>query len=379
MNVVCDSKGCTGCGVCVSVCPHHALTYSKDQDGFYVPKLDAAACVDCARCVKVCPLHFHRENTGRETAYYYGAHTDAETRSFSTSGGAFKALADGILAEGGLVIGARYSDDWRRVEAAATDECGLKPLQRTKYCQCRSVDIFDTVEAALKSNRRVMTVSTPCVAAALRNRFGDAELLLIVDFMCGGVTPEKMLSDYTQALEQRYRSRIAAMNMRDKSKSWEQPTMRVDFENGKTYLSDYRYDPYLFYYYSPYFKNEPCLDCAFIAHADADITLGDFWGFRKEKIENDGRGMSLVCAHTEKGRHYVDRISAEMKLHPLTYEAVSYAFREKSFSAQKRALRLTYLEELRSTPFVKLAKRHEFRGGAFGATIRKTFRKLRKS
>ena len=167
--------------------------------------------------------------------------------------------------------------------------------------------------------------------------------------------------------------------MRDKSKSWEQPCMRVAFENGATYLKGHRFDPYLYYYYSPYLKNKPCLDCAFTDHSCADLTLGDFWGYRKEKIENDGQGMSLVCAYTDLGKRFIDRPTLAMKLHPLTEKEVSYAFKEKSFTRENRALRDQYIKELGTCDFTELAKRHAFKGGVVGIVAKRIKKKLFKT
>lgn len=379
MNVVSNSKGCVGCGACVSICGQNALRLEKGPEGFYNPELDAASCVDCSRCTAVCPLFVSRDRDLSDSSFYYGWSANDETREFSTSGGAFKAIADEALKLGGSVIGARYSDDWSRVESASADECGIERLQRTKYCQCYPRRLYKNIKDALKNGRFVMAVVSPCTAAALRNYFNDNDNLLIVDFFCGGVVPEKMLSDYTGHLKNKYRSDIVNMNMRDKSKSWDQPSMRVDFKSGATYLKGHRYDPYLFYYYTPYFKNEPCLDCPFTGHCCSDLTLGDFWGFRKEKIENDGKGISLICAHTALGKKFAEKLKSSMSLFPLTQDEVSYAFTEKSFSQEKRALRSRYLEELKTTDFVEIARKHEFKGGVLGAAVRKVKRKLIKS
>jgi len=44
-----DAGACTGCGICVEVCPTGAMTLEE------VARVDAAACNGCARCVVECP------------------------------------------------------------------------------------------------------------------------------------------------------------------------------------------------------------------------------------------------------------------------------------------------------------------------------------
>ncbi|MBN2301419.1 MAG: 4Fe-4S binding protein [Lentisphaerae bacterium] len=45
-----DTEKCTGCGLCVDVCPTEAITLTNDK-----AKVDAEKCVDCGQCVEECP------------------------------------------------------------------------------------------------------------------------------------------------------------------------------------------------------------------------------------------------------------------------------------------------------------------------------------
>jgi Fe-S-cluster-containing hydrogenase component 2 len=50
MAVQIDSKKCTGCGLCVDVCPVEAISMENKK-----AKVDADKCVDCGQCVEQCP------------------------------------------------------------------------------------------------------------------------------------------------------------------------------------------------------------------------------------------------------------------------------------------------------------------------------------
>lgn len=50
MTVTVDTARCTGCGLCVGVCPVDALELVAG-----VVVVDAAACVDCGICADECP------------------------------------------------------------------------------------------------------------------------------------------------------------------------------------------------------------------------------------------------------------------------------------------------------------------------------------
>jgi len=49
MAVKVDESKCTGCGICVQVCPVDAITVAQ------VAAIDAATCIDCGSCIAECP------------------------------------------------------------------------------------------------------------------------------------------------------------------------------------------------------------------------------------------------------------------------------------------------------------------------------------
>lgn len=51
-DVTRNEKRCTHCGVCISICPTHAL--SMDKHTMKV-EFDASKCIGCELCVKACP------------------------------------------------------------------------------------------------------------------------------------------------------------------------------------------------------------------------------------------------------------------------------------------------------------------------------------
>jgi len=50
MAVKINQEKCTGCGLCVEVCPVEAISMEDDK-----AKIDAEKCVDCGQCVEECP------------------------------------------------------------------------------------------------------------------------------------------------------------------------------------------------------------------------------------------------------------------------------------------------------------------------------------
>ncbi len=375
MNIIDTNKKCVGCGACVDICPVKALKLHQDENGFYVPDFQNDACINCGKCLKACPA-LNCASIDRSPSFFYGWSTDETVRQKSSSGGAFTVLAEQILSLGGVVFGARYADDYKSVVMASTDECDLESLRRSKYCQSFSNGMYAKAAEALKSGKKVMMVGTPCQIAAARRMFGNDENLLLVDFLCGGVTPESAFADYVTYMEKKKGSKIVHMNMRDKAFGWSRPGISIRFENGKFYLSRYQFDLYQHYYYSPYLKNEPCLTCAFTDHTDADITIADFWGYEKANVPNDERGLSLVCVYTQQGQRYLESVKKQMVLHSLDASYTEYAYREKSHSPESLAERTRFMEMVRQTSFTEAARKHHFKYGRFGVLLNIIKRKV---
>jgi len=51
MSYIIDKSVCTGCGVCVDVCPTEAIVAESDKF-----EIVADDCIDCGICAGVCPV-----------------------------------------------------------------------------------------------------------------------------------------------------------------------------------------------------------------------------------------------------------------------------------------------------------------------------------
>lgn len=376
MNILDINKDCVGCGACVDSCPADALKLEFNNDGFYEPVLDNDKCFDCSKCVKVCPV-IEPVNDAITPQSYYGWINDYEIRKNSTSGGAFSAIADEVLKQGGVVFGAKYGDDFKYVEMASTEECTLDDLRVSKYCQTRSNGLYKKISRCLKDDKKVMLTGTPCQIAAARKMFGNNENLLLVDFICGGVSPETAYADYINWLEKKYKSEVVSVNMRDKFKGWNEPHVKVVFENGKQYIKPYQLDYYNHYFYTTFMKNEQCTHCSFTNHSSADITIADFWGYKQANIPCYKKGLSLICLYTDKAKKLLGDLNKSMTLFELEEKDVKYAFGEKNKSESTLKHRRYFLDLVREKGFIGAAKTDHFKGGTFGIYWRAILRRLK--
>lgn len=377
MNILDVNKKCVGCGACVDICPTKILVLKHNADGFYEPFAVNQKCVGCSKCINVCPV-LNLTKVQRCADFYYGWSKQDAVKVVSSSGGIFSTFADAITGEGGVVFGAKYADDRKTVCMTSTDESNIDELRRSKYCQSKANGVYAKIACQLKQDKQVMLVGTPCQVAAARRYFGDKSKLLLVDFMCGGVTPDTAFSNYIEWIESKYNSKVQSINMRDKSAGWSKPRIRIEFENGKVYLCSYQMDYYYYYYCSADMKNEQCLSCSFTQHNDADITIADYWGFRNEKIFNDEKGMSIICVYTDKGRALFESVKNGLTLFDLRKEQVAYAYKEKYHSDAELSKRLSFLSEVRNSSFIEAAKNNYFKGGIAAVLARRILHKVGK-
>ena len=71
-----DTGKCTGCGLCVSVCPHEVFIIAEKKSRI----VDKDACMECGACAKNCPEDavYVKSGVGCAAAIIIGALTGRE-------------------------------------------------------------------------------------------------------------------------------------------------------------------------------------------------------------------------------------------------------------------------------------------------------------
>ena len=106
-------ENCVGCGSCTNVCPTGAIKMEPDNEGFCYPSVRADRCIGCNACISHCPVY-----SGEAAWYgvidflevYAGWALDPVGRMSGSSGGIFGEIAKKILAQGGYVTGAVFTE-----------------------------------------------------------------------------------------------------------------------------------------------------------------------------------------------------------------------------------------------------------------------------
>ncbi|KAB3633124.1 F420H(2):quinone oxidoreductase, partial [Phocaeicola vulgatus] len=256
------------------------------------------------------------------TGIYAGVNPDDEVRRASSSGGIFTLLAESVLAENGVVFGARFDKDWNVVHDYTDSKEGLGTFRGSKYVQSRNGETFKQAERFLKAGRKVLFSGTPCQIMGLKRYLRrEYDNLLTVDFVCHGVPSPLVWRKYVEETLVRQDEKIQfrptlnhlfsdemplieGISFRDKCLGWKKYSFALTLskvttagEKNTVSLSSIFYDnAYMQAFLANLTLRPSCHACpAKCGRSGSDVTLGDFWGIEKIAPElDDDRGCSLL-------------------------------------------------------------------------------------
>lgn len=309
-NMISNSRAdCSGCSACANICPKNCIVMQRDDEGFSYPKINHEICIQCGRCEKVCPaLNFKSATIDKLPEVFVAIYPDAKIRRHSSSGGAFTALSEIILKNGGIIFGAGFNEDWRVVHMSAENLDELENLRGSKYVQSQIGDVYKRVKVELENNRKVLFSGTPCQCAGLKSFLGkDYSNLLTVDIICHGTPSPLLLENYLEYITKGHD--IAHVNFRSKRFGWTNNHVEVNFFDCGYYAKSNRQDLYLYHFLHGLIERPSCHECKFkFPNSKSDLTIGDAWGVQNFAPKFfDNRGTSLVVVHTAKGKNFLSK------------------------------------------------------------------------
>lgn len=204
-----DKHKCCGCEACVQACPKECISLKADAEGFLYPTANASQCVECGLCERVCPVT-NQSKAQQPLQTYAATNNNDAIRQDSSSGGIFTLLAEITIAEGGVVFGARFNDNWDVEHAYAESIDELAAFRGSKYLQSHIGNTYRQAQRFLNDERKVLFVGTPCQIAGLKHFLRkDYPNLLTVDIICHGAPSPlvwKKYLDETISLNERKNS-----------------------------------------------------------------------------------------------------------------------------------------------------------------------------
>lgn len=313
MKLFDEKNQCYGCTACANVCPFNAITMVADEEGFKYPEVNQDLCVECGRCKAVCQIHSLKIKEEIEPIVYAAKNSDDEIRAKSASGGMFSVLADKIIANGGVVYGVAYSDDFTVQHERAETVEAYEKFRGSKYVQSDLHDCFSKVKEDLKNGRKVLFTGTPCQIAGLKTFLGEkaqSKDIILCEIICHGAPSPKLWKDHIALIESERGVKVVNYLNRSKVLGWHGHNEHILYENGKeeykTKLSQLHKD--LFY---AHFTIRPsCYACEHTQFPrSADITIADFWGIENFMPEfDDNKGTSMLILNTEKALNFYNEV-----------------------------------------------------------------------
>lgn len=340
---------CTACGACLSICPKSCISFKSNEEGFLYPHIDIEKCVDCDLCSKVCFLNDHITPTFRENDISYYAAKAIERCNLSSSGGIFPLLAESVLKNGGVVIGAAWDDKFNVKHILIKSKSELPLLCGSKYIQSNTEKVFKIVKEHL-SIQTVLFSGTPCQVKGLKTFLGkDYDNLITVELVCHGV-PSPLVF-------RRYLNGVLKYNNLDISQC-----SKINFREVKDDI--YRfviynktkipfYEQYTNLYTKTFLQNlflrNSCYNCKCkLENSVGDFILGDFWGCRDFYPEfYDPKGVSLVIVCTERAKKIwlnlkLSRIEVKKKI---VFRSNRHLLKSASYNRNRDLFFKTFIHE----------------------------------
>lgn len=315
-----EKKDCCGCTACFNTCPTDAIEMSADEEGFLYPVIDQDLCIDCNQCREVCPFiqdgHF-KEKT--EPDFYVAKHSKESVLRKSTSGGAFTAISDIILSQGGIIYGVDFDDEFKVLHKRTETYKGRDRMRISKYVQSNLGIIFQDIENDIKNGKKVLFTGTPCQNAGLKGYLENSpykENLYLSDIICHSIPSPLVWEDYKSLLEKEQGGKLTEIHFRSKIIDWTRENSNKSFlyktSASEEIHNDERY--YQLYFGLKTITRPSCSNCKFTdIHRASDITIADYWGIEKYAPEwMDVLGVSVILTSTEKGQELLDTMKDHM-------------------------------------------------------------------
>lgn len=308
-----EKRDCMGCHSCANICPRHCISMTDDEEGFWYPIVDYDKCVKCHKCIDACPM-INKTTVENEPTAYACLNKDESIRMESSSGGIFTLIAEQIIAECGVVLGAGFDRQFDVQHISVENGKDLGRLRGSKYVQSKIGDTYKQAKDYLRAGRKVLFSGTPCQIAGLKAFLGRAyENLTCVDIVCHGVPSPEVWRKYVEFRESEAASPAQGIVFRRKNEGWKKFSVSFSFENGTEYTANLLKDLYLKAFLKNVCLRPSCYACRFkTLNRQSDITLADFWGIQHVLPEmDDDKGTSLIFVNSRVGEAMFDKVSGK--------------------------------------------------------------------
>ena len=193
----------------------------------------------------------------------------------------------------------------------------LLQIKGSKYFQSDTKGIYEAVKKELNEGKKVLFCGTPCQVAAIKSYIDkNTEKLYCMDFICRSINSPKAFKAYIEELEEKYKSKVSKVHLKNKKYGWQSLASQVCFENGQEIIQDRNKDWWVKgFIFNDLYTRESCYHCQYkvLPRVNADVTIGDFWGIQNQTQDDMFKGISVTLVNTEKGTELIEKSKAEFE------------------------------------------------------------------
>lgn len=350
MIEIVEKSDCVGCEACVQRCPKQCIVMKEDAEGFLYPQIDIEKCIDCGLCERVCPV-INQGEPRKPLVAYAAKNQDESVRLSSSSGGVFTALAEYVIAQGGVVFGARFDESWNVVHDYVETIEGLSAFRGAKYVQSRIGKSFLRAETFLKQGRMVLFSGLPCQITGLKKFLRkDYDNLITVELFCHGVPSPMVWKRFLEEEVAIPHIRLKSISFRDKISGWKNYSFfysQEDANGVQLHRMPFAKNLFMRGFLADLYLRPTCYHCpAKQFKSGSDLTIGDYWGVKLAHPElDDDKGVSAVLVNTDRGVKILQTVQ-HISLYASTFENVVKCNPALMKSAQEPAKRPLFFELL---------------------------------
>lgn len=350
MIEIVEKSDCVGCEACVQRCPKQCIVMKEDAEGFLYPQIDIEKCIDCGLCERVCPV-INQGEPRKPLVAYAAKNQDESVRLSSSSGGVFTALAEQVIAQGGVVFGARFDESWNVVHDYVETIEGLSAFRGAKYVQSRIGQSFLRAETFLKQGRMVLFSGLPCQITGLKKFLRkDYDNLITVELFCHGVPSPMVWKRFLEEEVAIPHIRLKSISFRDKVSGWKNYSFfysQEDANGVQLHRMPFAKNLFMRGFLADLYLRPSCYHCpAKQFKSGSDLTIGDYWGVKLAHPElDDDKGVSAVLVNTDRGVKILQTVQ-HISLYASTFENVVKCNPALMKSAQEPAKRPLFFELL---------------------------------
>ena len=311
---------CTGCMACKYICPKAAITMDEDVEGFLYPVINMSKCIGCNICENMCPIEKPIDYDSNYEQKYYAARLINRAQRLETqSGGVCDCFSTAVVKEGkGSVYGVGFDDRWNVIHKRATDIDSIKEFRGSKYVQSNIANVYETIISDIQNEdiQQIVVTGTPCqiagVKAYLRQKRKQLNKVIFVDIICHGCPSPKIWREYLDT--ERDKEKILNVKFRDKRFGWGSHSETYMYKNKTTHG---RIFTRLFY--MEVINRKCCSTCKYTSFKrESDITVADFWGYKRAGISYDSFGISECLINTPKGEQFFNECKETLDVVSIT-------------------------------------------------------------